>query len=243
MTAAEIETPPLLEQLGALGSLLVHDMANQMCIISGNATFAQMMLTDPQQVARAVDAIAKSGERMSFMLNQCADLRRRLASDLPHGAALPAVEQLRDLFNSGDAWDFAAEGDLAGELPVPIPWVLFTVRESLTELSGCRGTVRIRRVRTEEDTAFLPGGAYFEIHLRWRSSQRFSIDDIRSQYRSFGLLAAFELLRQCGGKLEGFTPAEGRQELLICIPYVVARNGRATTAGGPVIPAANRTIP
>jgi hypothetical protein len=54
----------------------------------------------------------------------------------------------------------------------------------------------------------------------WESGRRFSIDDLRNKFENYGLLAAFELLRQCGGKLEGFTPAEGRQEVILCVPYV-----------------------
>lgn len=212
--------PPLLEQLGALGSLLIHDMANQVCIISGNATFAQMMREDPEQVDRAVGAIFRAGEHMSKILSQCADLRRRVAAGVPPGDGAEALAGVRAIFRDRPEWTLEVQAGMEGELYVPTAWVVFAVSQTLTEVQGSGGKVRVRRIRPEEDTAFLPGGTYWELRFEWISDKAFSMDEVRKRYKDFGLLAAFELVRQCGGKLEGFTPAPGRQEALLCVPYV-----------------------
>lgn len=222
MSVPEAKHPPLLEQLGALGSLLIHDMANQMCIISGNATFAQMMSADPAQVDRAVKAIAKAGEHMAFILGQCADLRRRLAAELPYGEGSVAARGIESFFAGKSGWQVEVNSGLEGTLHVASEWLCFAVAQAFSELDSAGGEVRVRRIRPETDTAFLPGGSYFEVRLTWESAQAFSIEEVRRRYENLGLLAAFELVRQCGGKLEGFTPAAGRQEILLCIPYVSA---------------------
>jgi len=220
MSDPESKMPPLLEQLGALGSLLIHDMANQMCIISGNATFAQMTLADPSQVGRAVEAISKAGEHMSFILGQCADLRRRVTAELPHGEGSAAAQGVEAFLLGQPGWQVEVQSGLEGELYVPTEWVVFSAEQAFAELESTGGQARVNRVQPEEDTAFLPGGSYFELRLTWQSQAAFSIDDVRKRYENLGLLAAFELIRQCGGKLEGFTPTAGRQGLLLCVPYV-----------------------
>jgi hypothetical protein len=223
VTTLTTNAPALLEQLGALGSLLIHDMANQACIISGNATFAQMVLADPKQVGRAVEAIAKSGERMSFILGQCADLRRRVAPDLPRGDAAEVVGGLKELLNPATGWEMEVIGSLEGKLLVPSSWVTFAVGHALAEIEAAGGEARLNRIQPEEDTGFLPVGSYLELRMQWQSERRFAIEEVRERYRNFGLLAAFELIRQSGGKLEGFNPAPERQELLLCVPYLVDR--------------------
>lgn len=218
-TKSVLEPPDLLEQLGALGSLLIHDMANQMCIISGNATFAQMMMQDPQQLTRAIDAITKSGERMSYILGQCAELRRRLGGEMPQGDASEAVAGIQALFAERPEWTLEVAGNLSGRVLLPARWLVFAVDQVLREAAVKQGRARLHRACPESDTSFLPGGTYLEVRLWWESPRRFSLEDQRTKFENFGLLASFELLRQCGGKLEGFTPAEGRQEVILCAPY------------------------
>ncbi len=219
-TSTGTQPPALLEQLGALGSLLIHDMANQMCIVSGNATFAQMMMHDPQQLGRAIEAISKSSERMSYILGQTAELRRRLGGELPQGDAAEALAGLRTLLAQRPGWTLDVAEGLTGRVQVPTAWVVFAVHEILRETPAAEGRARIRRASPDSDTTFLPGGAYFEVRLWWESAKAFSMEEHRAKFENFGLLAAFELVRQSGGKLEGFTPATGRQEVLLCVPFV-----------------------
>jgi hypothetical protein len=219
MSKADNSSPPLLEQLGALGSLLIHDMANQMCIISGNATFAQMMLADPAQVGRAVDAILKAGEHLSFILGQCADLRRQVASGLAMSSGTATAQIAHDYLLTQPDWKVEIQGQLEGQIVLPQSWILFALKQIFREIQHSGGEARIRQIRPDQDTAFLPGGTYFETRLTWKSTQAFSIDEIRKRYENLGLLAAFELIRQSGGRLEGFTPASGLQQIILCIPY------------------------
>jgi hypothetical protein len=220
MTSSNMELPPALEQLGALGSLLIHDMANQMCIISGNATFAQMSLSDPQAVRRAVEAITKASERVSFILGQCSDVRRRLSSELPRGQGREALAGWQAAFAARPGWTLDLEGQFDGELTIPTDWVVFGLQQVLEEIKAETGQARIRRVRSKVDTAFLPGGTYLQLRLTWEAPTPFSMDEVRARYQNHGLMASFELIRQCGGKLDGFTPAANHQEVLLCVPYV-----------------------
>ncbi len=215
--------PTLLEQLGALGSLLIHDTANHMCIVSGNATFAQMVLQDPVQVAKAVDAIAKSGERLSFVLERCGDLRRQLGENLPRGEVTAAVAAVRQLLTEHPGWTLEIGSAPTAPTLVPTPWIAFAVRQVVVEAGVDKGTIRARPVKPDSDTAFLLpfGGAYYEFRFKWESEKAFSIEEARQRYENLGLLACFELIRQCGGKLEGYTPAPAVQEAVVIIPIAV----------------------
>ncbi len=219
-------SPSPLEQLGALGSLLVHDMANHMCIISGNATFAQMVLQDPAQLNKAVEAIAKAGERMSFILSQCGDFRRTLGEQLPRGGAAETVAGVRQVFAAHPGWSLEVAGEFQGPLLVPTAWAVFAVQQVLAEIQVPTGSAKARRVQMASDTTFLLpfGGAYVEVRLHWESDRPFSIEEIRGRYDNVGILASFELIRQCGGKLEGYTPAPGHQEAAIIVPFETAKS-------------------
>lgn len=219
-TKLSVGSPPLLEQLGALGSLLIHDMANHLCIISGNATFAQMMREDPLQVQRAVQAIGKAGEHLSFVLGQCAEFRRRLGAELPHGQGVEVAAELRRLVDERPKWTLVASGDVGGELLLPTAWFTFAVGQILREVGEVEGQVRLRRVSGGHGIGGLPGGDQLEFRVNWAAPQGLVMDEIRRRFANFGLLASFELIRQCGGKLEAYTIGPGRHEALISAPYV-----------------------
>jgi hypothetical protein len=216
----EVSLPPVLEQVGALGSLLVHDMANHMCIISGNAGVAQMLMDDPEQCARALDAIVKASEKISHLLARSGELRRRMVEELARGDAETALDQVRSVIARHGQWSVDVVGSLRGPLMLPTSWVAFGVQQILSEVGSVPGELRISKMKPAADTAFIPaGGCYLELRFRWRSTTRLSMDDVRTRYENIGLMATFELVRQCGGRIEGFSPAPDHQEAIFLVPF------------------------
>jgi hypothetical protein len=213
--------PPPLEQLGALSSLLVHELSNHLCVIAGNATFAQLSLNDPKQLATAVEAIVKASEVATRVLARCGDLRRTAADQLPPGEAAEVVNLLREVRAQHSGWSLEVPEDLTGALRVPSVWVAFAAEQVLLEAGVERGALRVRMVAADQALVPLPPNRRFlEIRLAYQAAQAFSLKAARGTYERTGLLAAFELVRNCGGKIEGLTPSPSCQEALIYVPLV-----------------------
>jgi hypothetical protein len=222
----QVSEPPLLEQLGALCSLLIHDLANQLCIISGSATFAQMTLGDRERLVTSLNAIVKAGEIAGHALASCGELRRALPDTVATGQVPEIVTELR-AWADREGWSF--EGDPAdGAIRLPASWVTFTVTSVVKEVRAKSGTIRLTRV--EDTTSSLidlsetqsPLAPQFQIRLDidYASEQPLLVKETRVRYEHLGLLAAFELNRCVGGRIDTRTVAPGQQEVQVYIPYV-----------------------
>lgn len=222
----QVSEPPLLEQLGALCSLLIHDLANQLCIISGSATFAQMTLGDRERLVSSLNAIVKAGEIAGHALASCGELRRALPDTVATGRVPDIVTELRS-WAGREGWSF--EGDPTdGEVRLPPSWVMFTVTSVVKEVRARSGTIRVTRV--EDTTGSLldlsePGPApvaqfQLRVDVNYAAAQPFLIKETRARYEHLGLLAAFELNRCVGGRIDARTVVPGQQEVQVYLPYV-----------------------
>jgi len=213
--------PPTLELMGALCSLLVHELANQICIISGNATFAQLARGDREQVATAVDAIAKASERASQVLERCGDLRHQVATALARGDIEEVRAWLRSAVPRLRGWSLDTEGILSGALSVPSTWVGFAVQQTLQEIMATSGRIRVQKTEAAQTGIEFPTvETYLEIRLTYAGGKHFSIKAARESYENFGLLASFELIRNAGGQIESQDAADGQMAVRILIPLL-----------------------
>jgi hypothetical protein len=214
--------------MGALCSLLVHELANQMCIIAGNATFAQLAMQDRERLATAVDAIAKASERASQVLERCGDLRHQLASDLPHGDVQEVRAWLESALRRLDGWSWDAEGVRSGALSIPSIWVGFVIQQSMQEILATRGKIRLQGIAAAHTGIEFPTAeTYLEILLTYVGGKPFSIQAARESYENYGLLAAFELIRNAGGQVEGQDSGGGETAVRILIPMLGPQLGAA----------------
>jgi hypothetical protein len=220
--------PPVLEQLGALCSLLIHDLANQLCIISGSATFAQMVAGEPERVAHSLKAIIQAGEKAGHALGSCGELRRALSDTVPPSDLSLVLEQLGALIGRQSGWSLDVEEGLTGVVRMPAIWVAFGVECLIKEVRVTGGTVCVRRVRRDTgdegdraDGSAAHGGACFlQVALNYASDQAFALKEVRTRYDHLGLLAAFELNRCLGGRIETGSCEPGRQEVWFECPFV-----------------------
>jgi hypothetical protein len=220
--------PPFLEQLGALCSLLIHDLANHLCIISGSATFAEMVLDEPERVAHSLKAIVKAGEKAGHVLSSCGELRRSLPETVPASEIHAVLAQLKKLIASKPGWELEGEAGLDGTVRLPAIWVSFAVESVMKEARMAGGTIRVRQARQASEpcedvspTKTAPSAPnILQVAVIYSSDQAFPLKEIRARFDHLGLLAAFELNRCLGGRIECRTLAPGQQEVCIESPLV-----------------------
>jgi hypothetical protein len=206
---------PALEQTGALLSLLVHDLANHLCVISGNATYAELIANDPVRVATALQAISQASEVAGDLLGRCAELRKLVARAIGPGDVAAALDLLRRLYGSHPGWRLEIAPDLTGTLAVEEKWIGLAVERIIAQLQAGGGTLRVGLAAPVPDTAT---GPCLEIGIRAESSRPFSLKQARETYDNPGLLAAFEVIRGRGGRLEP-GPGDGTaQEVILRVP-------------------------
>jgi hypothetical protein len=226
MSSSEAQTPELstLEQMGALCSLLIHELANHMCVISGNAAFAQTVRREPSELDPALDAITEASELASRVLNRCSVLRHRLAEALPPGQMTEASLLLRRSLTGYPGWTIPSEAIVSEPLKAPSVWIAFAVRQVIAESGAERGEVSWKKVAPKKRFASAsPTSPLLEIRLAYEGGKTLSIREARTSYEDLGLLAAFELIRASGGGLEGRAVlTTGRQEVIIEVPLAPA---------------------
>jgi hypothetical protein len=218
--------PPLLEQLGALCSLLAHDLANQLCVISGSTSFAQMVANDPRRLAEALDTIARASETAGHAVSSFGEYRRTLpAAFLP----APAGEVLAALaaFARQAGWRCSMPPRVEGSVMLPPEWAVFAASSIRTEIGSKPIVLRASQYSPSGDGAGDLGVAVHDarcrtglcIQFEYSSRKPFSIKDVRTRYENLGLLAAFELNRMLGGDLDSHTPSCGHQIVALWLPF------------------------
>lgn len=223
--------PPLLEQLGALCSLLAHDLANQLCVISGSASFAQLIPDDPKRLAAALETIARASEAAGHAVSSFGEYRRTLPAAFVLGAAQEVVDALAG-YADEVGWKCQRPAQMEGLVLLPPRWAVFAARSIKTELHSKPIVLKMgieERVvsrfngltpgaETVRDSA---GQPRLQIRFCYRSSDSLSIKEVRSRYENLGLLAVFELNRMLGGTLEARTAGRGNQEIDLSLPLEV----------------------
>jgi len=231
--------PPLLEQLGALCSLLAHDLANQLCVISGSASFAQLVSDDPRKLAAALEAITRASETAGHAVSSFGEYRRTLPTAFTPGPAREVVEGLRK-FAEKVGWRCSLPREVEGLVLLPPQWAVFAASSIKTEIYSKPVMLRVIANDTSQagsvdaepaDVAIQSARSRPNLHIQfvYHSEEAFSIKDIRTRHENLGLLAAFELNRMLGGEIDSRTPNRGKQEIDLWLPFVT-ENGEPTPA-------------
>jgi hypothetical protein len=219
-------SPPLLEQLGALCSLLIHDLANHLCIISGSATFAQMIQNEPERLESSLRAIVQASEGAGHALGSCGELRRGLPDTVGPSDIREVLDHLRAVTRDVPGWSLDIELDPDRKVRLPAVWCGFAVRCLIKEVRASHGTITVRRVAETRETTGIgaePGAGstartHLRLGIRYAAERQLEIKEVRARYDHLGLLAAFELNRCLGGRIESRTIAPAEQEVWLELP-------------------------
>lgn len=224
----DLNLPPL-ELMAAMSSLLVHDLANHVSVISGNAQFAQFVINDPQRAETALKSILQASEIASNLLRKCGPLRRSLGNVFGHGEIAALTNDLGALAVRHPGWLLEAPSQLAGRIVLPAHWIALIAREIITETKASHGVVSLARAEYPKNSSrskSLPQGTSTEhllqLTLLYNSDQAFPFVEIRSNYANLLLLAAYELITNAGGSLDCVTREPARQQVILGIPLAAA---------------------
>lgn len=214
-----------LELMAAMSSLLVHDLANHVSVISGNAQFAQFVINDPQRAETALKSILQASEIAANLLRQCGPLRRSLGNVFGHSEIAALTNDLGALAVRHPGWLLEAPLQPAGRIVLPARWIALIARELITETTASHGVVSLACVEYPKNSSrskSLPPGTSTEQLLRltllYKSDQAFPFAEIRSKYANLLLLAAYELIINAGGSLDCVTREPAQQQVILGIP-------------------------
>lgn len=224
-------SPPAIERVGALCSLLIHDLANHLSVINGNAQFVQLFANDPQRAAPALAAILKASEAAANLLTRCSELRRGLSGAFPSGNLSLLAKALSDFPGRCPGWSANASESMSGRVALPEYWVAFLAFEFARSTTAETGSISLARCEAKGRTPpiGLAGAGsrkdVLEIKLAYRSDRPFPFDEIRAQHSNLDLLAAYELVKLAGGTASFGGPSSTDQEIAIRIPLLDDEEG------------------
>lgn len=211
-----------LERVGALASRLVHDLANHLCIISGNATFAELVLDDRERVAGAIKSIVQASRSAGQLLGRCSEFRAKLTEGIPAGTLSEIAEALSRRYGSDSPWQLNVAPGLSGRVPLPPRWVALAVQEILVETGADHGEIDVEsfvRLSAETPSPAPPGNEFLLIRIHYDADAPILFETILETYGNLGFLAAYELIRSCGGRTEFTTSVPPRrQEAVMYLP-------------------------
>ncbi len=217
--------PPGIELMGALCSLLIHDFANHLSVINGNAQCVHLFSNDPQRAASAVSAILQASETAAGLLVKCGDLRRSLADGFPAGDLSLLAGCIADYAVTCPGWSVNVPLPLAGRAALPPYWIAFTAFEFAKETKADRGDLSLatmeRAGKRPSASALVTDPACHEslqVKLSYKSDIPFPFDQIRAKHTNLKLLAACELVKTVGGRTACAAASPTDQEITIWIP-------------------------
>lgn len=227
---------PLLspfECQGALMPRLVHEMTNQLLIISGNAQIAERSDNDPLQAAQAVKAIRQASEIAGKLLDGYAGFLRRL----PASAAAGSVSELASLIarNAGQnhGWRIDLAGPLAGLTSVDPRWIAFAVWQIVHEsqvqegeITLCCGIPRTSIPLTIPASAQIESNQMLQIVMNWRSPVPLLREDEMRKPKNLSLAVIYGLLSGVGGDCYYFFGRPDQNRFTLLAPLANASKGR-----------------
>lgn len=129
-----------LEIMGALMVRLIHDLSNQLTILSGNAQVLDLVRNNPERLDKVIDRIKTSSGQAGELIDRFARFRQELPlRTTPHAltACLGTLEALNPL---KPGWRVEVRSELKGRISLEPRWVGFMVWQ-VALLSGATAGV------------------------------------------------------------------------------------------------------
>jgi hypothetical protein len=225
----ESQTNPLsaIEISGAICARVIHDLSNLVSGIVGNAEYAQTEGTDPDKVAKAIEAIGLSAISAGKLLGQCLPLQKLVSAECVPCDVAELALVIAEWSNLAPGWQVLEPRSLTGSVRAQPKWLSAAVWQIAREASAQGG-----------ETEFATGPAVFplvwhgtnpnhsgpvelfQITFRYRSEQAFASGSAAVNPAGYALLAAQELIHRMKGQIHSRPKPPGRQEISILLPLL-----------------------
>ena len=217
-----------LEMMGALASRLIHDLANHLSVISGNAQFADMLANDPQKVKKAAAAILKSTNVVSNMIGQCGEFRRNLGGSECPPTVAESIAAIQTMIEQTDGWNITLEGTaMSAERSVPLEsrWSTFIVQQFIRLAGTPKGQASVSSVRFSDIPArpgrklrCAPPECALEIALHYVTENPVSFEAIKMKFTDLETLGAFEMVHVTSGWVDTESSSESDHAIYVYLP-------------------------
>jgi len=216
-----------LEISGAISARVIHDLANLVSGIIGNAEYAQDEAADPAGRQKALKAIGQSANNAGKLLGHCLPLNvllTREAFTLETAELAGAIAAAAEL---APGWKVRSALELHGRVLVQPRWIIAAVwqlaRETVSpggEIEFASGPAMFPVVWTGPRAPDGKPIELFQITIRYRSGQPLFSADAPPGPERHGVFAAIELVRRLKGQIYTRPKTPGRQEISILLPLV-----------------------
>jgi hypothetical protein len=218
-----------LEIVGAVSAKVLHDLANLVSGIIGNAEFAEKMTSDAAALQKALQAVSTAANAAGKVLGGCLPLQLSIAGSLVPYDVGEMAANIAESSGLVPGWRASIAPALTGHIKVQPRWLVVAVWQIAQETDVPRGEVE-----------FATGPAVFPIvwhgsHSHPENGRALQLFHILLRYRSEellaekvsavssdrpGLLAACELIRRFKGEIHFQSKPPGRQEISVLIPLL-----------------------
>lgn len=218
---------------GALMPRLVHEMTNQLLIISGNAQIAERSDNDPLQAAQAVKAIRQASEIAGKLMDGYAGFLRQLPVPAASVAASEVASMIAQNAGQNHGWRIDLAGPLTGYAAVDPRWIAFAiwqiVHESQAqdgEITLCCGIPRKSMPLTIPASAHIESHHMLQIVMNWRSPAPLLREEEMRKPKNLSLAVIYGLLSGVGGDCYYFFGKPDQNRFTLMAPLTVAPKGR-----------------
>ena len=217
-----------LEMMGALASRLIHDLANHLSVISGNAQFADMLADNPEKVKKAAASILKSTNIVSNMIGQCGEFRQQLVEPDNAQPIAETIEAIASAAASHDGWtvekpDATDGSDLRVSLDAR--WVTFAVSQFIALTGSTSGSLSIAvtefakiPTRPGRKLRCAPPKTALEIALRFVANEPVSFEKLKSEFTKLEPLGAYEMIHVASGWVDSESISDAAHAVYIYLP-------------------------
>ena len=220
-------TSPLssLEISGAISARVIHDLANLISGIIGNAEYAQHTGADTTSRDKALAAIRLSANNAGKLLGQCLPLHQLITRE---GFTLETgelAEAIADASGLAAGWTVVPPAGLHGKVFVQPRWLVAAVwqiaREAATstgEISFATGPAAFPLVWPVSLSGESKPTEVFQVTISYRSVQPLFANGAPLTPDHYSLLAAHELVARLKGQIIARPKPPGRQEIFVVLP-------------------------
>ena len=211
---------------------LVHEMTNQLLIISGNAQIAERSSNDPLLAAQALKSICLASETAGKLLDRYVLFLRQLPAPMASGSVAVVASLIAQNAGQIHGWHIDLTGPLAGIAAVDPRWIAFAVwqiaRESQVqegEITLCCGIPRSAIPLTIPMPAHLGSSHMLQIVMKWRSPTPLLPDDETRKPKNLLLAVIYGMLSGVGGDCHYYFGRPDQNRFTLLVPLAGASTG------------------